>query len=337
MANIKDSLDMIASTLDAWKPEAANAIINSNGALYYFKTFGRMGLKGKNKEEKMGSIETLAGGKSITVDVLLKANPNVGFVAYDESLPIIEQDSMGTARYDWKFCYGNAPISKAKLDLNSETKYRKRNLVISIKEVAESSIINSIGEGLWNTTDSDGLLGFNALFTDDGTTTGTSAVGGLSTDTYPNWKNQFVNLAKTHTFQELRSAMSSLYLKCKVGADSPDLILVGDTLYGEIEAGMTLNERYIRSDKAQKMADSGFEALSFKGAVILRDENCPANRMYFINTKATAFYFHSADIFTIGKMEKKYGGMQYNFPLSTTCALITKNRRLNGVLVVAAS
>ena len=333
MSAISASLDMIATTLDAWLPEAPDAIINNNGALYYFKTFGKMGLKGKNSEP-MGSIETLDGGKRISVDVKIVANPNVGFVAYDETVPIVEQDAMATAYYDWKFCYGNAPVSKAKLDLNSGTKFQKRKLVTSIKEVAEASMINAIGLALWNTTDQDSLVGFPALISDDGTSTGAGAVGGLSTATYPNWKNQAVWLATSHTGAELVEAMGNLYRKCKVGADSPDLILVGADLYAEFEATLVKNERYIRTEKAQKMADSGFECLSYKGAVVIYDENCPANRMYFVNTKAIGFYFHEADKFTIGEVEKKYGGMQYNFPLSSTCALVCKNRKLNGVLVI---
>lgn len=334
MADINSSLDMIATTLDAWLPEAPNAIINNNGALYFFKKFGKMGLKGENAEP-MGSIETLDGGKRISVDVKITANPNVGFVAYDETVPIVEQDAMATAYYDWKFCYGNAPVSKAKLDLNSGTKFQKRKLVTEIKEVAESTMINAVSVGLWNTTDTDSLVGFPALITDDGTSTGSTAVGGLSTSTYPNWKNQFVYLAVSHTPTALREAMGELYRKCKVGADSIDLILTGDKLYSELEASMTANERYVRGEKAQKMADTGFECLSYKGAVVIYDENCPENRMYFVNTKAIGFYLHPSDKFTIGEVEKKYGGMQYNFPLSTTCALVCKNRKMNGVLVVS--
>ena len=329
MADITSSLDLIATTLDAWLPEAPNAIINNNGALYYFKTFGKMGLKGKN-DEPMGSIETLDGGRRISVDVKITANPNVGFVAYDETVPIVEQDAMATAYFDWKFCYGNAPVAKAKLDLNAASKFQKRKLVTEVKEVAEASMINAVGLGLWNTTDQDSLVGFPALISDDGTGT----VGGLSTATYPNWKNQAVRLATSHTTAQLREAMGQLYRKCKIGADAPDLILVGDKLYGEIEAGMVANERYIRTEKAQKMADSGFECLSYKGAVIIYDENCPENRIYFVNSKAIGFYMHPSDMFTIGQVEKKYGGMQYNFPLSTTCALVCKNRKLNGVLVI---
>lgn len=333
MAAIKDSLDMIATTLDAWLPEAPNAIISNNGALYYFKTFGKMGLKGKN-DEPMGSIETLDGGKRISVDVKITANPNVGFVAYDETVPIVEQNSMATAYFDWKFCYGNAPVAKAKLDLNSASKFQKRKLVTEIKEVAEASMINAVGAGLWNTVDSDSLVGFPALISDDGTSTGAGAVGGLDTTTYPNWKNQAVWLATSHTNAQLQEAMGTLYRKCKVGADAPDLILVGDKLYGEIEAGMVAQQRYVRTEKAQKMADSGFECLSYKGAVIIYDENCPENRIYFVNTKAIGFYLHPSDMFTIGAVEKGYGKMQFNFPLSATCALVCKNRKLNGVLVI---
>lgn len=333
MSAITASLDLIATTLDAWLEEAPNAIINQNGVLLYFKTFGRMGLKGKN-DEPMGSIETLDGGRRISVDVKIKANPNVGFVAYDETVPIVEQDAMATAYFDWKFCYGNAPVAKSKLDLNSGTKFQKRKLVTEVKEVAEASMINSVGTALWNTTDSDSLIGFPAMITDDGTCTGDDAVGGLSTDTYENWKNKFVWLPVSHTTAQLLEAMGTLYRQCKIGADAPDLIVTGDKLYGEIEAAFVAQQRYIRTEKAQKMADSGFECLSYKGAVILYDENCPENRVYFINTKAIGLYFHPEDIFTIGKVEKKYGGMQYNFPLSSTLALVCKNRKMNGVLVV---
>lgn len=334
MSAIKDSLDMIATTLDAWLEEAPDAIINNNGLLKYFKTFGKMGLKGKNNEPT-GSIETLDGGKRISVDVKMVANPNVGFVAYDETVPITEQDAMATAYFDWKFCYGNAPVSKAKLDLNSASKFRKRKLITEIKEVAEASMINAIGVGLWNTTDTDSLVGIPAIITDDGETTGANAVGGLSTATYANWRNKYKYLAVSHTGAQLLDAMGELYRDCKVGADAPDLIVAGSALYGEIEANFLKNERYLRTDKVQKMADSGFEALSYKGAVILYDENCPANRIYFINTRAIGFYFHPADTFSIGEVEKKYGGMQYNFPLSSTCALVCKNRKMNGVLVVS--
>ena len=295
-----------------------------------------MGLKGENAEP-MGSIETLDGGKRISVDVKITANPNVGFVAYDETVPIVEQDSMATAYYDWKFCYGNAPVAKAKLDLNSGTKFQKRKLVTEIKEVAESSMINAVAVGLWNTTDSDSLVGFPAIITDDGTTTGAGAVGGLSTATYPNWKNQFVNLAAAHTPAELREAMGQLYRKCKVGADSIDLILTGDKLYSELEASMTVNERYVRGEKAQKMADTGFECLSYKGAVVNYDENCPANRMYFLNTKAMAFNFHRDQMFKVGKMEKLFGQEKYAWPVTAMCNFSVRSRRDLGVLVVAAS
>lgn len=332
MANIKDSLDMIATTLDAWSKDSVNAIINKNGALYYFKTFGKAGLQGKN-DEPMGSIETLDGGKRISCDLLITENPNVGFVAYDETIGDTVQDSMATAYYDWKFCYGNAPVYKAQIDLNSG-KFAKRKLVMSIVEVAETTMYNSVGTGLWNTTDADGLVGFPALFSDDGTTT---TVGELSTVTYANWKNQFENVVVTPTTEQLRTGMNSLYRKCKFGQDSIDLILVGDALYGQIENFMTINERYQRSGTAKKMADTGFETLSYKGATILYDENCPDNRAYFVNTKATNFYVHPKDSFKVGEMEKYNGQFKFNFPLSATLALITKNRKMNGVLVVAAA
>lgn len=329
---IGTNLDMIATTLDAWSKDASDAIIANNGALYYFRTYGKAGLKGKN-DEPMGSIEMLDGGKRISYDLHITENPNVSFVAYDETLSDTYQESMATAYYDWKFCYGNAPVFKAQMDLN-DGKFAKRKLVQSIVEVAESTMQNVVGAGLWNTTDADGLVGFNALFSDDGATT---TVGELSTVTYPNWANKFENVVTSPTSEQLRRGMNSLYRKCKIGSDAIDLILVGDELYGQIEEFMTINERYMRTGKAQKMADTGFECLSYKGAVVLYDENCPVNRAYFINTRSTIFHVHPNDNFQVGEMEKYNGQQKYNFPLTATLALVTKNRKMNGVLVVAAA
>ena len=320
---------MIATTLDNWSKDVHNSIIDNNGLLFYFKSFGKMGALGKSGK-KMGSIETRTGGTQITEDVSLLDNPNVAFVAYDETVPIVEQDALATAVYQWKFCYGNAPISKAKIDLNSGTKWQKHQLVENIVNVAEASMINVIGTGMWNTADADAIDGIPELITDDGTTT---TVGGLSTTTYPNWANKFENMAADASGAVLIAAMSSLYRKCTRGSSTPDLIVMGATLYGTYEAALTPNKRFTND----KMADAGFQNLKYNGATVIYDENCPVKRAYFINTKSMGFYFHNKDMFSVGEKEKGYGKMQFNFPISSTCNLILKNRRDQGVLVEAVS
>jgi len=319
--------NVITTTLNKWSPKLYDSVTNQNGVLYYFKSFGKGDEKRGDKPQ--GSIATANGGKQIEEDVFLLENPNVGFVAFDETIATDEADVMDEAIFDWKYCYGNAVLFDAKIKMNADTKRRKHKLVKAVIQNAEDTMINKVGESIWNTTDVDGLTGIPQLITDDGTTT---TVGGLSTVTYANWANKFQALAAVHTSEELLASMSTLYRKCKRGNKSVDLIVMGDVLYGEYEAALIANKRY---KGTSKMADAGFESLMYNGATVLYDENCPANRIYFINTKYMIFNFHKDAMFSVGDMEKQFGQQKYAWPITSMCEFSLRGRRDHGVIVVA--
>jgi hypothetical protein len=322
-----DAKNIVTTTLNVWSKNVHNSVINNNGLLYYFKQFGRLGLLGKN-DERMGSIETKGGGKSIEEDVTLLENDNVGFVAFNESIGTDEVEVADEAIFEWKYCYGNAILFDAKIKMNADSKYRKHKLVEMVIQNAEDTMINAFGTGVWNTSDADSLDGIPTLISDDGTTT---TVGGLSTVTYPNWKNQFETVVfATHTYALLLAGMSSMYRKCTRGSSQPDLIVMGSVLYGEYEAGLTDNKIFT----SDKMADAGFMTLKYNGATVLYDENCPAAKMYFLNTKSMAFNFHKDAMFAVGGMEKEFGQQKFAWPITSMANFSVKNRRDLGVLLV---
>jgi hypothetical protein len=292
--------------------------------LYYFKKFGKLGLVGAGKVST-GSIETRNGGKQIEEDISIGTNSNVGFVAYNETVGTDAVDVLQTAVYNWKYCYGNAVLWGAQIDMNADSKFRKHKLVEEVILNAEETMVNAVGAALFNTADDDSVDGLPKLITDDGTTT---TVGGLSTVTYPNWKNQFVNVGAD---DNLQLKMAELYRKCTRGLSAPDLIVTTPELYGQYEAGLTALQRFTNT----KLADAGFEALKFHGADVIFDENCPANRMYFLNTKAIAFNFHRDQMFKVGKMEKLFGQEKYSWPVTAMCNFSVRSRRDLGVLCVA--
>ena len=328
----QDTKNVLATTLDVWSKEVHNSVINNNALLYYFKSFGRLGLLGKNGE-KMGSIETKGGGKRIEEIVSLKENTNVGFVGYSETVTTDAVDVMDSAYFNWKYCYGNAVLFDAQIKMNADSKYRKAKLVESVVQNAEDTMINEISAGLFNDTgsgDADSIDGLPTLITDDGTTT---TVGGLSTVTYPNWANKFQAVVTSPTYAQLTEGMRTLYRNLTRGVSQPDLIVTTPTLYGVYEGGLSDLKRFT----SDKMADSGFSSLKFNGATVIFDENCPANRMYFLNTRSMAFNFHAEAMFTVGEMEKQFGQQKYSWPITSMCNFSVKNRRDLGVIVVAAS
>jgi hypothetical protein len=233
------------------------------------------------------------------------------------------------AIFDWKYCYGNAVLYGAEIDMAADSKFRKHKLVENIVLNAEETMVNKIGEALFNTSDADSIDGLPKLITDDGTGT----IGGISTTTYPNWKNKFKNVAANPTASVLLQAMAELYRDCTRGKSSPDIIVTTPALYSLFESALTPQQRFTTS----KLADAGFEALKFHGADVIFDENCPANRMYFLNTKAMAFNFHRDQMFKVGKMEKLFGQEKYAWPVTAMCNFSVRSRRDLGVLVVAAS
>ena len=330
MAGAESLLNVMTTTLNAWSDKVYDNVTNNNALLYFFKKFGKLGLVGEGNV-KMGSIETRGGGKQIEEDISIGTNTNVGFVAYNETVGTDAVDVLQMAVYDWKFCYGNAVLYGAEINMNSESKFRKHKLIENVIRNAEATMVNAIGAGLFNTSDADSIDGLPKLITDDGTATGANVVGGLSTSTYPNWKNKYVNVAANPTAAQLQLGMAELYRECTRGKSAPDLIVTTPTLYGLFESGLTAQQRFT----SPKLADAGFEALKFHGADVIFDENCPANRMYFLNTEAIAFNFHRDQMFKVGEREKLFGQEKYAWPITAMCNFSVRSRRDLGVLVVA--
>ena len=326
MSGAESLLNTLSTTLNAWSADIKDNVTNNNALLYFFKKFGKLGLYGEGNVP-MGSIETRGGGKQIEEDISIGTNTNVGFVAYNETVGTDAVDVLNMAVYDWKFCYGNAVLYGAQIAMNSESKYRKHKLIESVVRNAEATMVNAIGAGLFNTADSDSIDGLPKLITDDGTGT----VGGISTTTYPNWKNKFVNVDANPTASALQLGMAELYRECTRGKSAPDLIVTTPALYGLFESGLTAQQRFT----SPKLADAGFEALKFHGADVIFDENCPANRMYFLNTEAIAFNFHKDEMFKVGEREKLFGQEKYAWPITAMCNFSVRSRRDLGVLVVA--
>ena len=320
-------LNVVTTTLNAWSEDVYDNVTNNNALLYYFKKFGKLGLVGEGNV-KMGSIETRSGGKQIEEDISIKENSNVGFVAYNETVGTDAVDVLNQAIFNWKYCYGNAVLYGAEIDMAADSKYRKHKLVENIVLNAEETMVNKIGEALFNTSDADSIDGLPALITDDGTGT----VGGISTTTYPLWANKYKNVAANPTASVLLQSMAELYRDCTRGKSSPDIIVTTPALYSLFESALTPQQRFTNS----KLADAGFEALKFHGAEVIFDESCPANRMYMLNTKAIVFNFHKDQMFKVGKMEKLFGQEKYAWPITAMCNFSVRSRRDLGVLVVAA-
>lgn len=321
-----DTLNTITTTLNKWSEEVFDSVLNRNALLYCFKAIGK--LKHMVGNKNLGSVIIAPGGKKIEEDVALNPTSNAGWVDYNEDLKTDEnKDNFATAEFDWKISYANAVAYKAQILANQSSKFRKHDMIKNLVENAENTLLNNIGAGLFNLTsaNSKGPNGLPEIITDDGTGT----VGGLSTATYETWKNQYENLPADHTPDQLRQSMGKLYRKCR---SAIDIIVTTSDLYGEFEASMTAT---VRQPSLKALENAWFDYLRFHGAVVIWDENCPANRMYFLNTRAIKINFMKGAEIKVGEMEHPAGTQKYIWPIMAMMNWSIRARRDLGVLVVA--
>jgi hypothetical protein len=141
----------------------------------------------------------------------------------------------------------------------------------------------------------------------------------------------------TDTFASIQSDMNSLWLSCVRGADKPDLLVSTHDLYAAYEATLQANQRYTTS----KMAALGFEALMYKSADVIFDDNddnftTTGQKMYFMNTKYIKLVQHRDAAWTRDDDKVPTNQDAVIIPLYWMGQLICTNRARQGVMIDAS-
>jgi hypothetical protein len=233
--------------------------------------------------KERGNIKTdAAGGYEIQIPLSYAENSTYQrFSGYD-TLNIGASDVLSSAKYDWSQVAIHVTASGREVKLNNSQE-RMINLVKSRISVAFDTAANNMSIDLY----SDGALsnqigGLQHMITADGTGT----VGGIVAGTYTFWKNKFGEIGTDATaFANVKKAMNLQWLAQNRGTDKPDLIVSTHDLYTVYEGGLQDLQRYGDA----KLGALGFEALKYKSASIIFDDNVnfgtTSELMYFLNTK----------------------------------------------------
>jgi hypothetical protein len=231
-------------------------------------------------------IEFEDGGREITNPLITGRNPNVTSYEYYDELPITQTSEFTTARYNFSRVAGSVMISDQEEDENQgETeifkilKGKMDALEESIKEKF-SSWLYGVGAG----KDPNGL----ALLVPDDPTTG--VVGGIDRATESQWRTMATDMNGTITSSNIEEVIDDILIDMKAGKENkPDIIIAGRDLYRAYRKAIR-DKKSIQYDGAysgvNKMLDLGFDAVSFAGINMVYDEDCPSNKMYFLNTNS---------------------------------------------------
>lgn len=293
-----------------------------------------------------GHIKTDAsGGYEIAIPLSYAENSTYQRYSGYDTLNIGASDVLSSAKFDWSQVALHVTASGRELRMNNSEE-RMINLVKARTDVAFATAANNMSVDLY----SDGALsnqigGLAHLITNDGTGT----VGGIVAGTYTFWKNKFQEVAggdvavdgaasgTALTYANLRAGMNSLWLATNRGNDKPNLIVASHDMYSLYESGLQDLQRYADS----KMASAGFEALKYKSASVIFDDNTnfgtTAEKMYFLNTKYIYMMEHPDARWTEDDEKTPVNQDAVVIPIYWMGQMVCSNRSLQGVLFDVAT
>lgn len=262
--------DIFTTTLKNRSGQLADAVSNNNALL-------------KRLQEK-GHNRALSGGSKIVEELEYGQGDMSWYSGYD-TIEYTPKQLFSAAEYSLKLCAVPVAVSGEDM-LKNSSKFQMMDLFEKRIENAVKTMSNKMAEAVYGdgTAANGKAIGGLKLLVADAPSTGT--VGGINRATAGNefWRNKSTTASEALTIDTIRPAMDKMYMSLNRGTDKPDMIITGNDLYSLFEQSLTAQQRFTDS----KLAESGFEALRFKGADVVCDGGqggcCPEDRMYFLNS-----------------------------------------------------
>lgn len=235
-----------------------------------------------------GFKESADGGK--TIEYSLNYAENTTFKSYGEfdTLDTTRVNVFDAAQFTIKIHAGTIVYSELE-KLRAQAASGKFDLIAEKLNVGKDSHIANLNRTLWGDGSGNGGLDMDGLQKIIATAPTSGTVGGINRATFSFWRNQQLAGTKTtNAFDNLRSAMRTVYNKCSRGGtdEVPTGWITDRPTFEGYESLLVANERYNKDGKLRG-GDAGFDnnALLFKGAKGLYDEDAVAGNLYFLNNK----------------------------------------------------
>jgi hypothetical protein len=278
--------DIATTTLEARSGKVQDNVSKNNAILFRLQ----------DKAER-----PVNGGRLIYEELSFQENANGQWYSGYDTLSVAAQDVISAAEYAWKQ-YAIAVTISGMEELQNDGEAAVLNLLAKRIQVAESSMANAIAQGLYG----DGTaFGGKALTGLDAAIPYNPAVGtygGINRALYPFWRPQVRDSAATPTAATILAEMNAVWISCTRGADHPDLIMSGGTIFNTFLGALQPNQRFTDP----KLANAGFTTVKYMNADVVLDGGiggyATATDMYFLNTKYIHFRPHARrNMVPIGK------------------------------------
>ena len=266
---------------------------------------------------KKNFYRKLDGGESIQVPLNYATTSSSGWYAGADTLSTNDSDTITAANYSWKQLYAKIAISRAD-ELKNAGDAGKVNLVKSKMKIAEKTMADSLGTGLYNSgATANAIIGLRDIVATDQT------VGGISQTSYSWWAGNVDSSTTTLTI----ASMQAVFNDASVDSEIPSVIMMTRANLNRYHALLQANQRFVDSDAAR----GGFTSLLFNGKACIADSHCPANHIFYLNEDHLHLFVHKQEDF---RMEPFASPINQNVKVAGIYwmgALGSSNNRLHGV------
>jgi len=184
-------------------------------------------------------------------------------------LTVSANDQVSAADFDWKTIHASISITGSDEERN-KGKEGIINFVASKVQLAEKTIVDNLGTGLYNAgTTTNAIIGLRLAIDSAGT------YGNIARGTYSWWAAQ----EDSTTAALSLGIMQGIYGDCTVGNSKPTVIVTTQDLYDLYWGKLQPQQRFQDTETAK----AGFSNLMFNGAPVIVDGHCPSAHMFFIN------------------------------------------------------
>jgi hypothetical protein len=187
-----------------------------------------------------------------------------------DTLSTTDVDQFTNLEFDWKQIHEPLVVSGRDEAINGGTK-GILNLVKEKTRMAQKTIRNTIGTGLYNAGTTTNAIHGARLFCAT-----TSTYGGISQTTY-SWLQSNVDTTATKSI----AAMQGLWGDCALDNEYPDLVMTTQDNYDRYYLLLQPQQRF----SSDKMQSGGFTSLKFNQADVVVDSHVPSGYEFMFNTE----------------------------------------------------
>lgn len=263
-------------------------------------------------------MKLLDGGERVLVPLNYAALSANGWYSGPDTLNTADNDVITAAEFQWAQAYQAISITRRD-ELRNMGDAAKINFVKAKVEIAEKSLIDLFGAGVYSSgTNSKSIIGTGVFLSASNT------YGTINQSTNSWWQAQLDSTTTTLSI----SSLQTMWGLTTVGSDSPTVITSLQARYDGYYGLLQPQQRFIDTE----VAEAGFTSLMFNGIPWIVDSKAPTSSINFLNEDYLDLYTHKDENFRFEPFMQPINQNVKVAKLYWMGAFTSANNRMHGIM-----